>query len=190
MDVVRTTQEQLSRITHTVRANVRKNLKKKAYFSGLTDDLYEQYYEPKVKTLFNSIFSSENQNRPLMQIYEDGYLNLHWYLHLQVAAENIPDFAKIIGLEFINYWTIFMPALLDNSKLSVSFKNSYEKALELIPDLLNWMSENVQTIRNNPNNFKDCFVHYWPHNDGTGEGAFSNEDIIFECFHNYLALSQ
>ena len=166
------------------------NLKKKAYFSGLTADLYERHYEPKVKTLFNSMFASENQNRPLMQIYEDGYLNLYWDLHLQTSAENIPDFAKTIGLDFINCWAIFTPILPDNLELSVNFKNSYENVRKLRPDLLNWVSENVQRIRNNPNDFRDCFVHYWLQNDGTGEGAFSNEDITFECFHNYLALSQ
>jgi len=166
------------------------NLKKKAYFSGLTTDLYERYYEPKVKAFFTDMLSSENQNQPLMQKYEDGYLNLYWDLHLHVSPENVPDFATTIGLDFINCWAIFTPIIPDNIELARSFKKSYENVRELRPTLLNWVSENVQAIRDNPDSFQECFVHYWLKNDGMGEGAFTNEDITFECFHNYLALSQ
>lgn len=166
------------------------NLKKKAYFSGLTTDLYEKHYEPKIKTFFTNMLSSENQNKPLMQIYEDGYLNLYWDLHLQLKPNEIPEFAKQIGLDFIKCGAIFTPVIPGNMELALEFKRSYEYVRNNRQDLLNWVSENVQKVRNSPSDYTDCFVYYWLQNDGEGTSAFSDADITFECFHNYLALSQ
>lgn len=167
------------------------NLKKKAYASGLTPDLYAEFYEKKVHHFFECMFAASNTDRPLMDIYREGYLDLYWDLHLQVSPNDIPDFAKQIGLEFINCWAIFVPLNLNDPDQSLSFKKSYEYVRKYRPKLINWISEHVEKIRSNPEQYKDTFVHYWLANDGgEGDGSFKNEDITFECFHNYLALSQ
>lgn len=166
------------------------NLKKKAYLSGLTNEIYEQHYEHKIKAFFTEMLSSENQNKPLMQVYEDGYLNLYWDLHLQVKPNEIPDFAKKIGLDFIKCGAIFTPIIPGNAELALEFKRSYEYVRNNRPALLNWVSENVQKVRQSPSDYTGCFVYYWLENDGEGTSAYSDADITFECFHNYLALSQ
>ncbi|MCY7295395.1 hypothetical protein [Alteromonas sp. a30] len=166
------------------------NLKKKAYVSGLTPDLYAQNYEPKVQTFFECMFAPANTNSPLMDIYRDHYLDLYWSLHLKVAPQDIPDYAKQIGLDFINCWAIFTPLNLDNPEQSLSFKTSYEYVRANRAKLIDWISSRVQEVRSNPDQFKDTFVYHWLENAGDGEGAFRDVDITFECFHNYLALSQ
>ena len=166
------------------------NLKKKAYFSGLTSELYDEFYEEKVATFFDSMLASCNQNKPLIEIYNNGYLDLYWNLHLQACPDDIPAEAKQVALDFINCWAIFVPLNPDDLEKSLSFKESYMSVRNNREALNSWIESRVQMIQANPEEYKDTFVYYWLQNDGdTGEG-FETKDITFECFHNYLALSQ
>jgi hypothetical protein len=61
---------------------------------------------------------------------------------------------------------------------------------ELRPLLKRWIRDRVQdVIEGKIPNPEKTFVYYWDKNRGQGKN-FKNKDIIFECFHNFLAFSQ
>lgn len=164
------------------------NAKKKTYFSALTPDLYQEHYRAKIENFCQKLFSQNNAGIPLLGVYESQYLDLFWDLHLQTQPDEIPDFAKQIGLEFVNCLAIFIPLNLNDLESSKSFKKSYEYVREYRPKLKQWVSEQVEAIRGCPENYNDTFVKYWFENDP--ENNFESGDITFECFHNFIALSQ
>ncbi len=53
-----------------------------------------------------------------------------------------------------------------------------------------WIDERVQAILDGEvPNPEQTFVHYWLKNAGEDEN-FRRKDIVFECFHNFVAFSQ
>ncbi|MCX4026644.1 hypothetical protein H0A36_00570 [Endozoicomonas sp. SM1973] len=166
------------------------NAKKKAYFSALTPDLYEEKYQPKIKDFFNKMLGRENSNIPLMDQYVSDYLDLYWNLHLNVKPQDIPEYAKQIGKEFINCLAIVTPFDPNNLSQSLDFKRSYEYVRRNRSHLSEWLASLIDNVKKNQNEYKDTFVYYWFVNNQKGNGAFTKEDITFECFHNFLALSQ
>ncbi|MFE9497005.1 hypothetical protein [Streptomyces collinus] len=61
---------------------------------------------------------------------------------------------------------------------------------ELRPRLKEWIDQRVQAvIDGDVDDPEGTFVHYWLKN-GRGGEHFRREDIVFECFHNFLAFSQ
>ena len=60
----------------------------------------------------------------------------------------------------------------------------------LLDFLKNWIDERLDDIANgriaNP---EKTIAWYWLKNAGDGE-HFSKKDVVFECFHNFVALSQ
>jgi len=164
------------------------NAKKKTYFSALTPDLYQEQYRVKIEAFCQSLLSPNNAGKPLLSLYEERYLELFWDLHLQVKPEDIPDFAKKIGLEFINCWAIFNPLDFNDLESSKEFKKSYQYVREHRTALKEWINGRVETIKACPENYNDSFVKYWFENDP--ENNFETADVTFECFHNFIALSQ
>lgn len=166
------------------------NRKKKAYFSALTPDLYDDNYQPKVASFFDQLLGWDNIDTPLMKHYEQGYLNLYWDLHLNVKPQDIPEYTKEVGINFINCLAIEAPFDPDNLQQSLEFKRSYEYVRQNRPLLAEWVEGLVNKMQQSPESYSDTFVYYWFADSGEGEGGFTPEDITFECFHNYLALSQ
>lgn len=164
------------------------NAKKKTYFSALTPDLYQDFYRTKIESFWQKLLDPTNSETPLLGVYEQRYLDLFWDLHLQTQPDDIPDFAKKIGLEFINCWAIFTPLNLEDLESSKAFKKSYEYVRENRTELKQWVSEQVEQIKACPENYNDTFVKYWFENDP--DNNFASADITFECFHNFIALSQ
>jgi hypothetical protein len=61
---------------------------------------------------------------------------------------------------------------------------------ELREPLKEWIDVRVQAIIDGDvPDAEQTFVHYWLKNGGEGEN-FRRKDIVFECFHNFVALSQ
>ena len=56
--------------------------------------------------------------------------------------------------------------------------------------LKDWLDTRIQdVIDGKVPNPEATFVHYWVANGGLGEN-FRRKDVVFECFHNFLAFSQ
>src|SRR5215467_8291709 len=56
--------------------------------------------------------------------------------------------------------------------------------------LKTWIDERVEDVSNGRIAAPEkTFVYYWLKNAGNGD-HFSKKDIVFECFHNFVALSQ
>ena len=163
------------------------NERKKIYYSALTPDLYGPMYAEKIKRLLDQLFDEQNVDKPLMQQYyqsnSDNYFDMYWDLHLGVRGDDIPDEIREIGERFMNvigYWYPTLQVVHDN----------YMRVRELRPRLKDWIRDRVRDLTEGkiPNPEK-TFVYYWDKNRGQGKN-FKNKDIIFECFHNFLAFSQ
>lgn len=61
---------------------------------------------------------------------------------------------------------------------------------ELRQPLKDWLDARIQdVIDGKVPNPEATFVHYWVANGRLGEN-FGRKDVVFECFHNFLAFSQ
>jgi cytochrome P450 len=159
------------------------NARKRIYMSALTPDLYRDHYGAKVRAFLDELFAAENEGGPLMQHYYDGYFDMYWDLHLGVRGDDIPEEVREIGEAFntvIGFW--------DPRREAVHA--SYMRVRELRPGLREWIDARLDdVIEGRVEAPEATFVHYWAVNGGLGEN-FRREDVIFECFHNFLAFSQ
>jgi cytochrome P450 len=159
------------------------NERKRIYFSAVTPDLYGPTYSDKIKNFLDYLFDDQNENKPLMQKYYQRYFDLYWDLHLGVRGEDIPREVREIGSSFIavlGFWFPTTQVVHDN----------YMRVRQLRQPLKDWIDKRVQDIidRRVPNPEK-TMVYYWIKNGELGEN-FRRKDIVFECFHNFLAFSQ
>ena len=61
---------------------------------------------------------------------------------------------------------------------------------ELRQPLKDWIDSRVQAVIDGDlPDPEGTFVYYWLKNGGQGEN-FRRKDIVFECFHNFVAFSQ
>lgn len=159
------------------------NERKRIYFSALTPDLYAPMYAPKVTPFFAQLFAAQNAGKPLMHEYYERYFDLYWDLHLGVSGEAIPAEVRHIGASFnavIGFW---FPTL------EIVHKH-YMNVRRLRQPLKAWVDQRVQDIIDGKvARPESTFVYYWLKNGELGE-HFRRKDIVFECFHNFLALSQ
>ncbi len=164
------------------------NERKKIYYSALTPDLYDKKYAQKIEGFLNRLFhednaSEDNAKKPLIKKYLDNYFDMYWDLHLGVKKEDIPAEIKEIGERFMRVLGFWFPT-------EQVVHNNYMRVRELRPRLKRWIDERVQDVKDrvipNPEN---TFVYYWLQNGEEGPN-FRREDIIFECFHNFIAFSQ
>jgi hypothetical protein len=118
-----------------------------------------------------------------MRHYLDYYFDLYWDLHLGVKGDAIPAEVRQIGESF-NTVLAFR-----NPMQQIVYEN-YMKVRALLDLLKGWIDEKVADIASGrtPNPEK-TMAYYWLKNAGNGE-HFSRKDIVFECFHNFVALSQ
>jgi cytochrome P450 len=159
------------------------NERKRIYYSAVTPDLYGPMYSDKIKNFLDYLFDDQNEAKPLMQIYYQRYFDMYWDLHLGVRGEDIPPEVREIGSSFVavlGFWFPTTQVVYDN----------YMRVRQLRQFLKDWIDKRVQDIIDrrvlNP---EKTMVYYWIKNGELGEN-FRRKDIVFECFHNFLAFSQ
>src|ERR1700733_13650156 len=159
------------------------NLRKRIYFSAVTPDLYKPMYGAKVVAFFDKILDQQFANRPFMRHYLDYYFDLYWDLHLGVSGDDIPFEVRQIGEAFntvLAYRNPLLPITHDN----------YMKVRELLDFLKSWIDDRIGDIQSGKTkNPEKTMAWYWLKNAGDGS-HFSKKDVVFECFHNFVALSQ
>jgi hypothetical protein len=159
------------------------NLRKRIYFSGVTPDLYKPMYAAKVAAFFDKILDQQFANKPFMRHYLDYYFDLYWDLHLGVTGDAIPFEVRQIGEAFntvLAYRNPMLPITHDN----------YMSVREYLEFLKAWIDDRLGDIQSGKlKNPERTMAFYWLKNAGDG-GHFSKKDVVFECFHNFVALSQ
>jgi hypothetical protein len=159
------------------------NLRKRIYMSAVTPDLYRPMYGDKVVAFFDQLLDPRFANKPFMRHYLDYYFNIYWDLHLGVKADAIPPQVRVIGESFNTVLAFRDPTL------PIVYEN-YMTVRSLLPFLKTWIDARLGDIANGrivqP---EKTFAWYWLKNAGNGE-HFSKKDVVFECFHNFVALSQ
>lgn len=159
------------------------NDRKRIYYSAFTADLYPVCYQPKIQAFLDRLFVPENAGKPLMQAYYGSYFDLYWDLHLGVSGDAIPDEIREIGKAFntvIGFWFPTMDVVYQ----------SYMAVRKLRPFLRQWVDARIEDIlQGRTPGYDKTIVHYWIKNGEFGEN-FRRKDIVFECFHNFLAFSQ
>ncbi len=159
------------------------NRRKRIYISALTPDLYRTMYAEKVEQFWSRLFEPQNEGKPLMRRYLDHYFDLFWDLHLGVKPGGIPPEVRQIGESFntvIAYRDPTQPIVYEN----------YMKVRALRGPLMKWVSEGIQNVMGGKVEAPEkTFVYYWSKNGGGGED-FRYRDVVFECFHNFGAVSQ
>jgi hypothetical protein len=159
------------------------NERKKIYASATTPDLYATRYAGKVRGFLTELFSDANAGRPLMHQYYADYFDLYWNLHLGVTGKAIPAEVREIGASFTAVLGHWFPT-------SEIVRDNIMRVRELRKSLTEWIDGRVQAVIDGDVPDPDrTFVHYWLTNGGQGE-HFRRRDIVFECFHNFLAFSQ
>ena len=159
------------------------NERKRIYYSAFTPDLYARCYQPKVNAFLDRLFVADNAGKPLMQTYYGSYFDLYWDLHLGVSGDAIPAEVREIGKAFntvIGFWFPTMDVVYQ----------SYMKVRALRQTLRDWVDARVEDIlQGRTPGYENTIVHYWIKN-GEFKENFRRKDIVFECFHNFLAFSQ
>ena len=159
------------------------NERKKIYMSATTPDLVATKYRDKIIRFFDQFFADANVGKPLMREYYAIYFDLYWDLHLGVTGDAVSPEVRQFGSSFNAVLGFVFPTL-------EVVREHYMRVRELRQPLKDWIDARVQAVLDGtvPNG-DQTFVHYWLKNGGLGEN-FRREDIVFECFHNFLALSQ
>jgi cytochrome P450 len=159
------------------------NARKRIYMSALTPDLYRPMYADKVAQFFDALLDDRNVGKPLMRLYLENYFDLYWDLHLGVRGDAIPPSVRQIGQSFNTVLAYADPTqrmVYENYMAVRARRRSLEQWIdERIADLINGRTANPEKT----------FVHYWIKNGGEGDD-FRHQDVVFECLHNFLAVSQ
>jgi hypothetical protein len=159
------------------------NLRKRIYFSGVTPDLYKPMYSPKVVAFFDKLMDQQFAGRPFMRHYLDYYFDLYWDLHLGVTGDAIPYEVRQIGEAFntvLAYRNPLLPITYDN----------YMIVRERLDFLKSWIDDRLADIESGKTKDPEkTIAWYWLKNAGDGS-HFAKQDVVFECFHNFVALSQ
>ena len=159
------------------------NRRKRIYMTALTPDLYRPMYGDKVVQFFDKLLSDNNAGKPLMRPYLESYFDLYWDLHLGVKGDAIPSRVREIGEAFntvLAYRDVTQKIVYDN----------YMTVRSRLDFLKQWIDERLADLANGKTpNPEKTFAHYWIKNAGDGE-YFAHKDVVFEVFHNFVALSQ
>jgi hypothetical protein len=159
------------------------NLRKRIYFTAVTPDLYDPMYKDKVVGFFDELMDPKFAGKPFMRHYLDYYFDIYWNLHLGVKGEAIPSKVHQIG-------EAFNTVLAYRNPLEQIVYENYMKVRELLGFLKHWIDERVEDIAaGRVAHPERTMVWYWLKNAGDG-AHFSKKDIVFECFHNFVAFSQ
>jgi hypothetical protein len=159
------------------------NERKKIYYSAVTPDLYGPMYSDKIKRFLDQLFDKQHSDKPLMKLYYQNYFNMYWDLHLGVTGDDIPPEVRQIGHSFMTVLGFVFPTLQ-------VVHDNYMLVRQLRQPLKDWIDQRVRDVIDSkvPNPEK-TMVYYWIKNGALGEN-FRQKDIVFECFHNFVAFSQ
>ena len=159
------------------------NLRKRIYFSAVTPDLYKPMYNAKVTAFFDKLLDPQFANKPFMRHYLDYYFDVYWDLHLGVTGDAIPFEVRQIGEAFNTVLAYRNPLL------PITHEN-YMKVRELLDFLKEWIDDRIGDIQTGKTkNPEKTMAWYWLKNAGDGR-HFREQDVVFECFHNFVAFSQ
>lgn len=159
------------------------NLRKRIYYSALTPDLYRPIYGDKVVKFFDELFDEKNAGKPLMRQYLNNYFDLYWDLHLGVKGDAVPPEVREIGESFNTVLAYRDPTQ------EIVYEN-YMRVRARRKFLKEWIDQRVEDVVNrNVADPEKTFVYYWIKN-GEEREDFRRKDVVFECFHNFVALSQ
>jgi hypothetical protein len=159
------------------------NHRKKIYMSAVTPDLYHPMYGDKVVQFFDRLLDQRNAGKPLMRAYLEGYFDLYWDLHLGVKGDAIPARVHQIGQSFNTVLAYRDPTQ------KIVYEN-YMTVRSHLGFLKQWIDERIGDLSNGKTpNPEKTFVYYWTKNGGESED-FRHKDVVFECFHNFVAFSQ
>jgi hypothetical protein len=159
------------------------NRRKRIYMSAVTPDLYEGMYQEKVVEFFDQLFTPAHAEKPLMTLYLDTFWDLYWNLHLGVKGDQIPEQVREIGASFNAVLAYRNPTeqIVYDNYLTV------RKHLEF---LKSWIDDRLGDIESGKTPAPEkTFAWYWLKNGEESE-YFNHKDVVFECFHNFVAFSQ
>ncbi len=159
------------------------NRRKRIYMSATTPDLYPGMYRGKVIGFFDQLFSATNAGKPLMRIYLDTFWDLYWDLHLGVKGDQLPEQVRQIGASFnavLAYRDPTQKIVYDN----------YMNVRKNLDFLKSWIDDRLADIGSGKTPEREkTFAWYWLQN-GEDSEFFNHKDVVFECFHNFVAFSQ
>jgi hypothetical protein len=159
------------------------NRRKRIYYSAVTQDLYRPMYGDKINGFFEQLFQNQNADKPLMRQYLDSYFDLYWDLHLGVKGDAVPGEVRQIGESFNTVLAYVNP-------VEDIVHDNYVRVRALRQTLKNWIDERIEElIQGQIQDPQKTFVYYWLKNGEQGKD-FRRKDVVFECFHNFVALSQ
>jgi hypothetical protein len=159
------------------------NLRKRIYFTAVTPDLYKPMYSTKVVAFFDKLMDQQFANKPFMRHYLDYYFDLYWDLHLGVTGDAIPFEVRQIGEAFNTVLAYRNPLL------TITYDN-YMIVRERLDFLKSWIDDRLTDIESGKiKSPEKTIAWYWLKNAGDGT-HFAKKDVVFECFHNFVALSQ
>ena len=159
------------------------NRRKRIYMSAVTPDLYRPMYGEKVTQFFDQLLGDKNVGKPLMKPYLDTFWDLYWDLHLGVKPDAIPAQVREIGLSFntvLAYRDPTQKIVYDN----------YMTVRSHLDFLKGWIDQKIADLMSGKTpNPEKTFAWYWEKN-GADSDYFHHKDVVFECFHNFVAFSQ
>jgi hypothetical protein len=140
-------------------------------------------YGDKVVAFFDKLLGDGNAGKPLMRPYLESYFDLYWDLHLGVQGNAIPQRVHDIGQAFNTVLAYRDPTQ------KIVYEN-YMKVRENLTYLKEWIDDRLADLTSGKTQAPEkTFAHYWIKNGGNGE-YFAHKDVVFEVFHNFVALSQ
>ncbi len=159
------------------------NRRKRIYMSAVTPDLYRKVYQQKIIGFFDELFGSQNVGKPLMRRYLDTFWDLYWDLHLGVKGAQLPEQVRQIGAAFntvLAYRDPTQKIVYDN----------YMIVRQHLEFLKSWIDDRLGDITSGKTPEPEkTFAWYWLKNGEESE-YFNHKDVVFECFHNFVAFSQ
>lgn len=159
------------------------NRRKRIYMTALTPDLYRPMYGEKVVHFFDHLLDAANAGKPLMRPYLESYFDLYWDLHLGVTGAAVPAHVRQIGESFNTVLAYRDPTQ------KIVYEHYLIVRKQLAP-LKAWIDERLADLESGTTPHPEkTFAHYWIKNAGDGE-YFAHKDVVFEVFHNFVALSQ
>ena len=159
------------------------NARKKIYMTATTPDLIDTKYRSKIIRFYERLLAPANAGTPMMQHYFDNYYDLYWDLHVGATGDEIPTEVRHFSTAFNTVIGYYYPTLEIVRDAYMQVRNTREA-------LKAWLDVRVQAIIDGKTPDADrTFVYYWLKNGGLGEN-FRRMDIVFECFHNFVAFSQ
>ena len=118
-----------------------------------------------------------------MRKYLDSFWDLYWDLHLGVSHDEIPERVRQIGASFNTVLAYRDP------KQRIVYEN-YMTVRSHLDFLKSWIDEKLADIESGKTKDPEkTFAFYWIKN-GENSQYFNHKDVVFECFHNFVAFSQ